>query len=188
METELRSAAGDTAQGTAPQTGQAPEALSTVPGQTSPRNDLAKKKKSAMKRRETIFLVCILALPVLNWLIFWLSVNVSSFVLAFQDNAGRSAVRSAAVHLLIDPEGERLTGIAYNATVLAALGFEEPNTTDELFAICESIATGTYVYFPQPASTESDVPASTAATATATGSIWRSATLRPMRPARAKCA
>ncbi|HIY99918.1 MAG TPA: sugar ABC transporter permease [Firmicutes bacterium] len=88
METELRSAAGDAAQGTAPQTGQAPEALSTVPGQTSPRNDLAKKKKSAMKRRETIFLVCILALPVLNWLIFWLSVNVSSFVLAFQDNAG----------------------------------------------------------------------------------------------------
>ena len=88
METELRSAAGDTAQGTAPQTGQAPEALSTVPGQTSPRNDLAKKKKSAMKRRETIFLVCILALPVLNWLIFWLSVNVSSFILAFQDNAG----------------------------------------------------------------------------------------------------
>ncbi len=88
METELRSAAGDTAQGTAPQTGQVPEALSTVPGQTSPRNNLAKKKKSAMKRRETIFLVCILALPVLNWLIFWLSVNVSSFVLAFQDNAG----------------------------------------------------------------------------------------------------
>ena len=35
-----------------------------------------------------------------------------------------------------------MTGIAYNATVLAALGFEEPNTTDELFAICESIATG----------------------------------------------
>lgn len=88
METELRSAAGDAAQGTAPQTGQAPEALRTVPGQTSPRNDLAKKKKSAMKRRETIFLVCILALPVLNWLIFWLSVNVSSFILAFQDNAG----------------------------------------------------------------------------------------------------
>lgn len=88
METELRSAAGDAAQGTVPQTGQAPEALSTVPGQTSPHNDLAKKKKSAMKRRETIFLVCILALPVLNWLIFWLSVNVSSFVLAFQDNAG----------------------------------------------------------------------------------------------------
>ncbi len=38
-----------------------------------------------------------------------------------------------------------MTGIAYNATVLAELGFEEPNTTDELFAICESIATGKYV-------------------------------------------
>ena len=88
METEVRSAAGDAAQGTAPQTGQAAEEWSGVPGQASPHNDLAKKKKSAMKRRETIFLVCILALPVLNWIIFWLSVNVSSFVLAFQDNTG----------------------------------------------------------------------------------------------------
>ena len=88
METEVRSAAGDAAQGTAPQTGQAAEERSGVPGQASPHNDLAKKKKSAMKRRETIFLVCILALPVLNWIVFWLSVNVSSFVLAFQDNTG----------------------------------------------------------------------------------------------------
>ena len=88
METEFRSVAGDAAQETAPQTGQAAEELNGVPGQTSPHNELAKKKKSAMKRRETIFLVCILALPVLNWLIFWLSVNVSSFVLAFQDNMG----------------------------------------------------------------------------------------------------
>lgn len=38
-----------------------------------------------------------------------------------------------------------MTGIAYNATVLEKLGFEEPNTTDELFAIAESIRTGTYV-------------------------------------------
>ena len=38
-----------------------------------------------------------------------------------------------------------MTGIAYNATVLEALGFEEPNTTDELFAIAESIQTGKYV-------------------------------------------
>ena len=37
-----------------------------------------------------------------------------------------------------------MTGIAYNATVLKELGFEEPNTTDELFAIAESIQTGTY--------------------------------------------
>ncbi len=35
-----------------------------------------------------------------------------------------------------------MTGIAYNATVLEKLGFEEPNTTEELFAICEQIATG----------------------------------------------
>ena len=88
METEFRSVAGDAAQETAPQTGQMAEELNGVPGQTSPHNELAKKKKSAMKRRETIFLVCILALPVLNWIVFWLSVNVSSFVLAFQDNMG----------------------------------------------------------------------------------------------------
>lgn len=38
-----------------------------------------------------------------------------------------------------------MAGIAYNATVLEELGFEEPNTTDELFAIAESISTGVYV-------------------------------------------
>ena len=38
-----------------------------------------------------------------------------------------------------------MAGIAYNATVLEELGFEEPNTTDELFAIAESISTGSYV-------------------------------------------
>ena len=38
-----------------------------------------------------------------------------------------------------------MTGIAYNETVLKKLKFEEPNTTDELFAICESIRTGKYV-------------------------------------------
>ena len=40
------------------------------------------------KRGELIFLACMLALPVLQWLIFWLFVNVQSIALAFQDTRG----------------------------------------------------------------------------------------------------
>ncbi len=44
---------------------------------------IAKKKKS--KKHEIIFIVCMLALPVAQWLVFWLSVNLSSIKLAFTD-------------------------------------------------------------------------------------------------------
>lgn len=44
----------------------------------------AKKKKSAFKRETTITLIVLMALPVLNWLVFWLYVNISSLMLAFQ--------------------------------------------------------------------------------------------------------
>lgn len=43
------------------------------------------KKRCMKKRSQTIFLVCMLTLPFLQWLIFWLYVNLSSIVLAFQD-------------------------------------------------------------------------------------------------------
>ena len=43
------------------------------------------KKKTNKKRQQTMFLIMILAIPMLNWLVFWLYVNISSFVLAFQD-------------------------------------------------------------------------------------------------------
>lgn len=43
----------------------------------------SKKKKT--NKNQTIFLFCMLALPVLQWLIFWLYVNLSSIALAFQD-------------------------------------------------------------------------------------------------------
>ena len=44
------------------------------------------KKKRTKKRTNTIiFLFCMLFLPVLNWLIFWLYVNISSITLAFRD-------------------------------------------------------------------------------------------------------
>ena len=51
-----------------------------------------RKKKGLIlngkKRGELIFLVCMLALPILQWLIFWLYVNVQSIALAFQDVHG----------------------------------------------------------------------------------------------------
>lgn len=46
------------------------------------------KKKTNKKRQQTMFLIIILAIPMLNWLVFWLYVNISSFVLAFQDPRG----------------------------------------------------------------------------------------------------
>lgn len=46
------------------------------------------KKFSGKKRTQTIFLFCMLALPVLQWIIFWLYVNLQSIVLAFQDPQG----------------------------------------------------------------------------------------------------
>ena len=48
----------------------------------------APKKFSNKQGRQTLFLFCMLALPLLQWLIFWLYVNVQSIVLAFQDPQG----------------------------------------------------------------------------------------------------
>lgn len=49
------------------------------------------KPKFLTSRRwkKNMFLTGILALPVMNWFVFWLYVNLSSFVLAFKDNNGR---------------------------------------------------------------------------------------------------
>ena len=44
-----------------------------------------KPKHTAKKRKEAIFLFCMLALPVIQWLVFWLYVNFSSIMLAFKD-------------------------------------------------------------------------------------------------------
>ena len=46
------------------------------------------KPMSSKKRGQLIFLCCMLALPVLQWLIFWLYVNIQSIALAFQDPHG----------------------------------------------------------------------------------------------------
>ena len=42
------------------------------------------KKKNAFKRETTVTLIVLMVLPVLNWLVFWLYVNISSLALAFQ--------------------------------------------------------------------------------------------------------
>lgn len=47
---------------------------------------LLKEKKNGWKKHQNLFLFCILLLPALNWAVFWLYVNVSSFLLAFQNN------------------------------------------------------------------------------------------------------
>ena len=50
--------------------------------------DFVKKKKKSNKRSELIFLTAILVVPTIHWLVFWLYVNMSSFVLAFKSQAG----------------------------------------------------------------------------------------------------
>lgn len=42
------------------------------------------KRMTKKNRNKTLFLVCMMALPFIQWLIFWLYVNVSSIMLAFQ--------------------------------------------------------------------------------------------------------
>lgn len=44
------------------------------------------KLHSRKKRSQTIFLICMLALPFIHWLVFWLYVNSSSIIMAFQDS------------------------------------------------------------------------------------------------------
>ena len=44
-----------------------------------------KRKRRGFFNQRTLFIVTILAVPVLNWLIFWLFVNVQTIALAFRD-------------------------------------------------------------------------------------------------------
>lgn len=46
------------------------------------------KKKPKVKMSTKLFIIGMLAGPVINWLVFWLYVNLSSFALAFQNNIG----------------------------------------------------------------------------------------------------
>ena len=44
----------------------------------------AAKKKKAVNRGAVVFLIVMLALPILQWLVFWLYININSIFLAFQ--------------------------------------------------------------------------------------------------------
>ena len=46
-------------------------------------------KNKGLKAGQKTFLVAILAIPTLSWLVFWLYVNMSSIVLAFQNTDGK---------------------------------------------------------------------------------------------------
>ena len=58
-------------------------ALRQPTGAPDKKNKTSTRKR--FKRRERIFIVLMLALPVIQWVIFWLTVNVSSISLAFKD-------------------------------------------------------------------------------------------------------
>ena len=46
------------------------------------------KIKGSKRRSQTIFLIAILSIPTVHWFVFWLYVNMSSFILAFQTQTG----------------------------------------------------------------------------------------------------
>ena len=52
---------------------------------TGTRGGYGMSRKPLRKRRERLFLFCMLILPFTQWLVFWLYVNFSSIILAFQD-------------------------------------------------------------------------------------------------------
>ena len=52
------------------------------------RNGKAKEKRV----RKSLFITGMLLIPALNWIVFWLFVNIQSFALAFQDADRKSVV------------------------------------------------------------------------------------------------
>ena len=71
------------------------------------------------KRKEILFLFAMLAVPVANWLLFWLYVNFSSILLAFQDaRTGEFTFNNFVTFWdnLTMPGGE--IGIAVNANLI----------------------------------------------------------------------
>ena len=54
---------------------------------TTPLTEKAKKTTTSkgFTIQKYIFLIAILIIPILNWVLFWLVVNVQSIVLAFKD-------------------------------------------------------------------------------------------------------
>lgn len=50
-------------------------------------NNLKRKKRTEWGK--IIFIVSLLAVPLLNWVVFWFTVNINTILMAFQDNLGK---------------------------------------------------------------------------------------------------
>ncbi len=48
----------------------------------------ANKRKKPINKRRVLFIICCCAIPVINWLIFYVFANLSSFVMAFTNKSG----------------------------------------------------------------------------------------------------
>ena len=73
---------------------------------------------TAAKGRERAFIVLMLLVPALNWLVFWLYVNISSFVLAFQNMRGEWSLTNFVTFWdqLTSPYGDTI-GLALKNTL-----------------------------------------------------------------------
>lgn len=49
---------------------------------------MEKKRKKPVNKRRVLFIICCCAIPVINWLIFYVFANLSSFVMAFTNKNG----------------------------------------------------------------------------------------------------
>ena len=56
-----------------------------VPAESARQKRSSGVRGNKKKRNQTIFLICMMSLPFIQWLVFWLYVNLSSILLAFQD-------------------------------------------------------------------------------------------------------
>lgn len=80
---------------------------------------MTNKNLSAAKGKERTFIFLMLLIPALNWLVFWLYVNISSFVLAFQNMRGEWSLTNFVTFWdqLTSPYGDTI-GLALKNTLL----------------------------------------------------------------------
>ena len=80
------------------------------------------RKKSSMKaakRMDLIFICVMLAIPIVQWLIFWFGVNINSILMAFQNPMGEWDLISFEMvfNSLKDVESEWGLGVAVQNTL-----------------------------------------------------------------------
>ena len=55
-----------------------------VPAESARQKRSSGVRGNKKKRNQTIFLICMMSLPFIQWLVFWLYVNIDSVLIAFQ--------------------------------------------------------------------------------------------------------